>query len=269
MLTRVKMGIVSLLLVFAVTPLFGIKTADARLASNNRNAVVLEAFYALSPDHSGFTNKQIWGSVVGVWNYLDNDHNAYENVKKAYPKPYASKPVLWPSADQNLFYDNSAQLGYANLRKFGIYNNSTNDKYGAVGRGGQCKFFVDTLLFRSESAARIDNGTHVLPLYSVMNDSSDTSKAKPAPIGKARPGDVIFIPNNGHTALVVAILAGDPVAGTVSEVDVVDSNFVAGDGNEVIARHRLRVTYAGGTSDLAAYKIYTGVSYYGEDYKPW
>lgn len=260
-------------LLLAVSMIMGVAaSSEARLASTNRHAAVIEAYYALSPDHTGFTSKLINGNVVGVWNYLDSDHNAYENVKVAYPKPNASTPSLWPIVDQNIFYDNSPQIGYANLKRYWMYNNSTKDGYGPVGRGGQCKFFIDTLLFRSEASVRILNdpkdaskGQYVLPTYTVMSNSTRSS-------GYAKPGDVIFIANNGHTALVVAVLAGNSDAGTVTEVDVIDSNFIGYDGNEMIARHRLKVNYdpkVKDTSKLQNYSIYTGVSYYNEPYYPW
>lgn len=215
-------------------------SSDARLASTNRRAAVLEAFYALDPGYYGFSSKLINGNTVSDWHYLYTDLNAYRNEKPAYccdPKDGSSYASVIPE-----FFSESTLDKYSyNLR--GDY----------VGRGGQCKFFVDLLLFRSEAATRI-SGTHTLPSYSTMS-------AKTRYIGHARPGDVIFrITGTKHVALVVHVLSGNSDAGTVTSVDVVDSNYIGGDGNEIIGRHIIQ------GAELSSYKIYTGVSYYNELY---
>lgn len=245
-------------LLLAVIMIIGVAvSSEARLASTNRHAAVMEAYYALDPGHYGFSSKLINGSFVSDWNYIASDLNAYNKVQQG--PAYPSGPTAWPSTDQSLFY--------TNVGRYGIYSNS-GDSYGPIGRGGQCKFFVDTLLFRSEAASRI-NGAYVLPSYYDMTQ-------KTRYIGYARPGDVIFI-SNIHTALVVAVLSGNSGAGTVTEVDVIDSNYIGtvfdvnkkAYWNEIIARHRLKTNGKGDASDLSKYKIYTGVSYYWENYNPY
>ncbi len=233
---------ISLLLAIAMVVGMAV-SSDARLASTNRRAVVLEAYYALNPAYYGFSSKLINGSFVSDWGYLATDLNAYNKEKGYYGRAYSS------------VFD----IFFANIGAYSFMGN--------YGRGAQCKYFVDTLLYRSEAASRFDNsdrptsmanGTHALPTYSTMSTQTRY-------IGHAKPGDVIFIPYV-HTALVVAVLAGDPSSGTVTEVDVIDSNVIGGKDNEIIGRHRIKVTWTGGASDLNAYKIYTGVSYYGENY---
>lgn len=233
---RAKGLIIALLL--AVIMIIGVAVpSEARLASTNRHAAVMEAYYALNPAHYGFSSRLISGNFVSDWGYLATDLNAYNKEKSYYGRAYSS------------VYD----LFFTNIGAYSFMGN--------YGRGAQCKYFVDTLLFRSEAASRIDNGTHVLPTYDKMSYYIKH-------VGYVRPGDVIFIPYV-HTAFVVAILAGDSNAGTVTEVDVIDSNVVGGKDNEIIGRHRIKVTGAGGASDLSKYKIYTGVSYYNEPYYPW
>ena len=238
-------------LLLAVIMIVGVVVpSEARLASTNRHAAVMEACYALSPDLTCFTNRFINGDIVSVWDYLATDLNAYRNEKPAYCcDKYGNS---YASVISEFFSE-------ATLKKYAY--NLRNDY---VGRGGQCKFFVDTLLFRSEAIApslRI-GGTHTLPSYDVMFANS-------APIGKVQQGDVIFV-YKVHVALVIAILARDAY-GNATSVDVIDSNYVNGDGNETIGRHRISINYTSSksASRLQNYKIYTGVSYYNELYHPW
>jgi len=221
-------------LLLAIAMVVGVVvSSEARLASTNRHAVVMEAYYALDPAHYGFSSKLYNGWTVSDWKYLATDTNAYDKEKSWYGSN-SSVP--------------SYSLFYTNLEAY-----SYRDGYG---RGGQCKYFVDTLLFRSEAATRI-NGTHVLPTYSAMSNST-------RPIGYTRPGDVIFRTNGTpHVASVVQVLSGNSDWGNVTSVDVVDSNYVGGNGQEIIARHIIQ------GSELSNYRIYTGVSYYWEPYYPW
>lgn len=80
----------------------------------------------------------------------------------------------------------------------------------------------------------------------------------------AQPGDIIFdtVQAGGirHTAIVAEINIGDSNAGTVTSLDVIDSNFV---GDEVIGHH----CFSG--NKLLPYYVYTGVGYYEEIWEPY
>ena len=56
--------------------------AYARLSDNDREAVVLEAYYALSKtNRDGTSNNTINGKYYGDWNYIASDIKSYELVK--------------------------------------------------------------------------------------------------------------------------------------------------------------------------------------------
>lgn len=79
----------------------------------------------------------------------------------------------------------------------------------------------------------------------------------------AQPGDVVFksarVPNAGATDHFVIVVKTTGNYGSVTAVDVVDSNYV---GDEVIGYHTMQ------TAELAKYYVYAGVSYYDEILSP-
>lgn len=245
-------GLAAMLLVLIATVVIMVPASEARLSDNNRRAVVLEAFYALRPSHDGGCDKTINGNCVSNWNYLNNDPSAYGVVKGWYGC-YSS---VWTTsgdgsgcANNNYpisFYNNPASYGY------GTFGGS----YGNIGRGGQCKYFANLILYRSGS----DQGT--FPTYSNMWANTETDMTK------AKEGDVILTYNNGitnHVAIVVEIKKDGN--GQVTGLDVIDANFVSdisGTMNrEVIGRHLFSISYLN-----QYYRIYKGTSYYGEPYIP-
>lgn len=115
--------LISVILVILLFSLTLIDESEARLSSNNRRAVVLETFYSLRPTYDGGCDKTINGNCVSNWNYLYNDVNAYTVVKGW----YGSNSSVW-----SLFYSDIASYGYS----------TSGGSYGPVGRGGQCKYFV-------------------------------------------------------------------------------------------------------------------------------
>lgn len=232
---------VSLVVALAMMFVFGfsVLNSEARLSSNNRRAVVLEAFYALRPSHDGSCDKFIGGNCVSSWNYLYNDYSAYSTMKSW----YGCNSSVWtfsgdgsgcsyPAAPTS-FYSNVAYYGY----------------YGTYGRGGQCKYFANLILYRSGSDQRF------MPSYANMwgNTESDLTRAVP--------GDILFA-NGFHTAIVVEIKR---TSGVVTGLDVIDANFVSDSGSnrEVIGRHEFKISQIQGT-----YRIWKGVSYYSEPYVP-
>lgn len=237
-----KMTIQLMVILLMVITVMGIaiNNSEARLSGNNRRAVVLEAFYALRPSHDGSCDKTIDGNCVSNWNYLNNDWYAYNTVKGW----YGGNSSTW-----SLFYSDVASYGY------GTFGGS----YGQVGRGGQCKYFSDLILYRSEASTRINNN-HTLPSYDVMWQNTEPD------LTKAVEGDVILTYNastqKGHVAIVVEIKKPN---GTITGLDVIDANYISDirytADREVIARHLFPISEIQGV-----YKIWKGPSYYYESY---
>ncbi|MBI4993937.1 hypothetical protein HZC33_03245 [Candidatus Wolfebacteria bacterium] len=230
-------GVMGMILAIAIT--FGsfVSESEARLSSNNRRAVVLEAFYALRPSHDGSCDKTIAGNCVSNWNYLNNDWNAYNTVKSfsAYYPCFSSD---WAYNYEICYTGHSNASFYINIATYGYY--------GTYGRGGQCKYFANLILYRSGS----DQSS--LPTYSVMAQNAESD------MSKTIPGDILFSTSVPHTAIVVEIKS--------TGLDVIDANYITDSGSdqEIIARHLLT------WSQLSAggYKIYKGISYYYEPYVP-
>ncbi len=204
-----------------------------RIGVNDRYSVVQEAFYALNRAHTGSSSKRLttgggtW--TASDWNYLNSDTRAFSTMTSRY------------GAYSSNYYPGSAS--------------SWGQTSSGYGRGGQCKFFANLLLYR----AGVD--TRTFPSYSTWRSSYRGTKAS-----CAQKGDIIWRSSGGstgHVAVVVDILAGNSASCTVTEVDVVDSNQ---DGTERILRHKIdnRGTYFG--EDLDNYYVYTGTSYYRTAY---
>jgi hypothetical protein len=231
-----KKSLISLLCLFAVCVIFA-PAAYARLAKNDRAAVVQEAFYALDPYHNGQSYKDIpYGShnYASIWNYVDSDHGAYKTLKGWYGTGLAS---LWSS-----FFSDVHSYGYSNAA----------GQYGDVGRGGQCKFFANLIEYRSDSY------TKCFPL------TKDMLKNAEGDLTKAVPGDVLF--STEHFAIVVSV---EKSGKKVTALGVIDSNFVsdaipAKDDREVIARHTMDLSYL----QKHKYMLWKGITYYSKPYSP-
>jgi len=195
-----------------------------RLHWDTRTAIQLEAFYALSTSYNGGSSQSIGGYAVSDWNYIYNDLNAYDFEKDYYGAN---------ASEYSSYFDEET------LEDYGMD--------GDYGRGGQCRHFADLILYRS--------GTYQsgLPTYQQVINDYDGSRNYTKLAGQVYVGDLIQSKTvNGHTAVVVAILAG--TAGVnVTSVDVVDANWIGGAGNEIIGRHYFNTAPQGGLSDLDEY----------------
>ena len=142
---------------------------------------------------------------------------------------------------------------------------------GSVGRGGQCMFFANNILYRSQSDQTTLN-------FSTMSASADSN------LQDVQMGDVLFLYGKSdpgfttnHVAIVVQIYQE---SGEVAAVDVIDSNYISDIYNsgvgvpyrEVIARHSFCTTADGNCpfSNVqmvqGEYQIWTGTQYYGTSY---
>ncbi|HND00061.1 MAG TPA: hypothetical protein PKW90_28295, partial [Myxococcota bacterium] len=118
----------------------------------------------------------------------------------------------------------------------------------------QCFAFADLLLYRSG----------VVSANQLVINYRNFPKTTPA--RKAQVGDQIYRNDAGgkHVAIVVKILAGDSATGTVTSLDVVDSNIL---NDESILRHIIdnKGTYFG--QNLDNYYVVDTLPYYGVAYQ--
>ncbi len=169
-----------------------------------QNAIILEAKHALSTRNNGTSSVILYpgyGAYYGGdWNYVQD-----------------------PGGASAL----SAMLGHYNPGDIGSYGFWTEDwltlSCGTyVGHGGYCKFFADLVQYRATGGAK-----GFLPSNTSATGSVDYVNA----------GDIIQIPQYvGHTAIVIQVLARDG-QNKVTSVDVIDANYIGGNGHFVIARH--------------------------------
>jgi hypothetical protein len=246
-----KTAVLSLTLFFVS---FGVvpKIEAQRLSTNDRRAVVLEAFYALRPSHDGSCDKTIAGDCISNWNFIDSNASAYAVMKSW----YGCNASDWSVHGDACFSagDTTAASFYSNVASYGY--GTFGGWYGAVGRGGQCTFFTNLVLYRSGSH------TSSFPSLSTMWADTETN------LQKTVEGDVLQVYGvrnyENHVAIVVQVYRTGTI---VTGLDVIDANFItdiAGMANrEVIARHLLPVSSAQGV-----YRIWKGTRYYDEPYNP-
>jgi len=204
---------------------------DRRLAVRN------ECWYALDSSWQNNSNPTASDQAGpsgnagrSTWHYIstDGNNNALRYVVGLY-KGYTSDAI--PGTDGVLrngtvedwvryFASDSYAMNYGGVK--------------GVGHGLQCPSFVSMILFRALGGYQSGN----MNANNLRSDGSAKS---------AQPGDVVFYTNGGwgHVAICVRNIN--------NVLTVVDSNFVGGDGNEVIARHDISYSDIG-----TKWKLYSG-----------
>lgn len=181
--------------------------------------IVHQAYYALDQSASGASSKTISGNYAGDWNWLYSDSFSYGTVKGWYLSGcYASDWAVSGDSCPQLagwvsFYSNPSGYGYVN---------SASPIANWYGRGGQCVYFVDLVLYR---AGIYTGGLNV----GTMNSQS-------LPLSYAQPGYVLqrYNVNNNpinHVAIIVGVTRDG--SGTVIAITVVDSNWVSDNGPDM------------------------------------
>ncbi len=254
---------------FAMAPM-GIAQS---FSSNARRAVVLEAFYALRPAHDGGCNAYINGNCISTWNFINDSTypgpSAYSALESYYVCNSSNWAVSGNSCPNLMGY--SVPSFYSNLASYGL--STAGGSYGNVGRGGQCMFFANLLLYRSEV------GTNYFPSGNTYANMVSNSQSN---LQTAVEGDVIVLyndPNPGFTTPHVAIVVQIYRSGsTITALDTIDSNYISDDpgtpGNrEVIARHAFctgagTCPFSGVQTIQGHYVIWKGTSYYNTTYNP-
>ena len=203
--------------------------AASQIGNDKRMAVVYECFYALRqswlnpPNQWGpYDSPKIGYDVAGNWAYLSSDVDGYNHIKSKFDRYYHSDDETSDMTSPN----------YA-VR-------------GGWGRGGQCLFFVNLILWRS---------VH----YDLPKSWASYSTSRPS-ARNAQAGDVVFKKGSpNHIAIVVVKDS--------SGMDVVDSNFEgygskrpqyhiipSSISSEIIGRHY----YNNATIDSQGWKVYSG-----------
>ena len=253
-------------------------------STDSRQAVVSEAFHALGITQDGACNQTVnyegYNDCVSNWNFLND---------QAYPGPQAMNHLvplfgtdasIWAVSSDGTYYDVTYDTGippsfYSDLADYGY--STAGGSNGSVGRGGQCVFFANNILYRSQA------DTSTLSFATMLN-TSGTGRNPDPNLQDVKMGDVLFLYGGSgafsvnHVAIVVQIYH---VNGEVAAVDVIDSNYVPDDmpisaGREVIAKHSFCTVSDGncpfsnvqmiqGTTQ-GLYQIWTGTQYYNTTY---
>jgi hypothetical protein len=196
-----------------------------------RNKVVQEAYFALSFAANGTSHQTINGNYAGSWNWLDSDYNAYRKVASWYGCNASDWAVpgdgsgCYPYDRYVSFYSNPSGYGYSSI----------GSPYALFGRGGQCVYFANLVVYRSG----VYTGS-----FGLLRDMWNVGNPN---MHQVQFGDVIqrFDDPSGainHVAIVVAVYT---TAGSVTSVDVIDSNWVSDSGaanHEIIARYNLSIS---------------------------
>lgn len=215
-----NLAVIGLLVVAMFTM---IMNAEARIPQNgayyDREAIIREAYFAVMGDVNAFpgTTKQ-----MGKWNYMDFDRPAQVRTINELTAQYAG--------DTTPIIDGWVKYGFKD----------------SIGRGGQCFFFINLLLYRSEADRTPDK------FNSWSNDIYPNGVEMTG--DRPRPGDIIFKradSTSQHIAIVVS-RSGD-------NVGVIESN---GGTWEAIS-HRLTTIKA--LKD-GRYKVFTNVNSYNNNY---
>lgn len=219
-----KRRIFQLTVITLLVILTGCMTAEA---GNNRQSVVDEAYYSYSGVHGSSSSSPL------TWNYLLSNVGAYWHTRDLWGNPGVSGryyPVV-------PFMTNTAN---SQMRNYFVSGNiPAYGRYGGSLRGGQCKYFANLVLYRA-GVSNVDP----MPTYSNMQANSKAANY-------AKAGDVLF-KNGVHTAIVTKVRYGSSSAGTVTSVEVIDSNAV---GDEMIRKHII-------SSGLTSWRVWKGVPYY-------
>jgi len=220
-----------------------VKTAPA--GTSARDIVVIEAWYAMNGSRNACGGKWYTDMKTGLsylcgrWNYLASDKNALNYVRGIFGV-YAG----WSPTNPDVY-------GYC--KSFGVNPPGTVE----VGRGGQCFFFINLLLYRSGADTNVAG-----------HCNWSTISKQTAPIESVKTGDVIFTltgsgeppyqAKSNHIAT-VSYRSSDLVC-------VIESNWVEGTPNGTPGQGEI-ISYRETTiSKLkkSGYRVFTGVAYYNK-----
>jgi hypothetical protein len=205
---------------------------DPRLAVRNECWYALDPAWLNKPNDDQGPSGISMGRISGCskWHYIstDGNNNALRYVLSTYGG-YVSDLIPFSrqmsSSEVAYWIGQLANDAYAmNFRT-----------YRGVGHGAQCVSFATMILYRARGGYKLKWS------WGSINPSNYPSAIN------ALPGDLVFYKSGsgGHVAVCVRNYG--------SGITVVDSNYVGGNGNEVIARHNVSSSAIGNT-----WKAYSG-----------
>jgi hypothetical protein len=216
----------------------------ARLALTDARARVLqETSLAMTGGYTTYTSAN-WPTVtttatypyvkqdVGAWNLLIAANGTNVSCRKSY-------------ASGNNYTPCSLTYGM----------NDSVDKYVCQGscpaaplHGGQCKSFMNLVAYRSGQYQNPNYAFTTFPSDSTITNGNKIATYMPvATYDGIMPGDFLRMPY-GHALIVVRKIDSQHVV-------VMDSNWINGNGNEIVGSHTMAFTGKGGISDLGSYRV--------------
>ena len=228
---------VLLCVIIGVMPAMQLGCSDKNAVTNSVPGDQVNNQNEPNPGDSVITRPEIPGVALSIdWNSASTYSGDWSNYIVS-EECYALFP--WRNGSSPVSYNGLAMGGWDYVasdqwafQQVSAYSGNTVGTVGTttlagtvpanatVGRGGWCKFFANLVLFRSSYG--IGGGKHlVLPYgYDYANES----------VYNAKPGWVIQRGGSSpHTAIVIANLGWG--------LDVVDANYVGGNGKFLISRH--------------------------------
>lgn len=245
------------------------KVFTSNNASNDVNQKIYDATV------TGARARVLWEIALAMIGPINTDNYSWVTTQDEYSKyPYVSSidPVAWSTARKALGINTSCKdsvngnyspcklnygaenvLTYVDQNKNFLDPAIVGSKISCQGkyRGGQCKTFVNLVLYRS-LVYRNSNGTFkILP-----SDATVTLKPLVTP-ESIQAGDVLRMPG-GHGLFVVKIITktADTITKKIinAKVVVVDSNWLGGNGCEQVGSHLMSFDIAKtGVSNLKNY----------------
>lgn len=238
---------------------------------NYLNSDVLAYEYLRDNFYNQFSsNYWYWNDIKKQWEGEFGDPSKYgykDNIGRGGQCKYAANLIVYrvgqkgqPGSDKFVHYQgmidtiSTRTIGYTEPGDVIFIQGSKYYTVLSIKEGNSLYGTVTSIEARNRTGTKTTISGDDLKQYKISKYARGIEFAQPA--------DVIFDTKNAngvdHTAIVVKINTGESNDGTVTSLDVVDSNFVTGAGNEVIGYHKIE------KAALQKYYVYTGVSYYSE-----
>lgn len=212
-----------------------------------RTALVREAARAIAGPNSVLTSSWPESALYAGYPYITEDPMAWQHVLEWYGARLTScKRDGYGYA----YYPCCLNFGPSVVASYASQSGPRNCSDGETHfHGGQCKAFVNMLAYRSGVYRRADGGFKPLPTDNEIRfgDAVDYPWATRATIAV---GDILRYvgpANEAHALVVVKKISS-------SRYIVVDSNWVGGEGREIIGSHEM--TFSGkGVANLGNYRV--------------